>query len=106
MLKKYAQLIVRQGVNLQKGQDLVISADVECAPLVKEIAKEAYERKTGARGLRAIIEETMRQVMFDVPSEHDIKECIITKGSVLDGEPPRVIREAPEIKTIELLEAK
>ncbi|HCY53493.1 MAG TPA: aminopeptidase, partial [Kandleria vitulina] len=47
MLKKYAQLIVRQGVNLQKGQDLVISADVECAPLVKEIAKEAY--KAGAR---------------------------------------------------------
>lgn len=46
MLKKYAELIVKKGVNLQKGQDFVISADVECASLVKEIAKAAY--KAGA----------------------------------------------------------
>ena len=48
----------------------------------------------------------MMDVMFNIPSDKTIKECIITKGSVLDGESPRVIRETPEIKTIELLEAK
>lgn len=47
MINQYANLIVKKGVNLQKGQDLVITADVACAPLVKAIAKEAY--KAGAK---------------------------------------------------------
>ena len=51
------------------------------------------------------MEKVMMDVMFTIPSDKTIKECIITKGSVLDGEPPKVIREAPEIKTIDLLEA-
>ncbi len=72
---------------------------------LEAIADLAVERKTGARGLRSIMEKVMMDVMFTIPSDKTIKECIITKGSVLDGEPPRVIREAPEIKTIELLEA-
>ncbi|SDW20503.1 aminopeptidase [Kandleria vitulina] len=64
MLKKYAQLIVRQGVNLQKGQDLVISADVECAPLVKEIAKEAY--KAGARDvIPDYSDETLTRLRYE-----------------------------------------
>lgn len=46
MMNKYAELIVKKGVNLQKGQKLVVTADVECASLVKAIAKEAY--KAGA----------------------------------------------------------
>ena len=45
-------------------------------------------------------------VMFTIPSDKSIKECIITRESVLNGEAPRVIRETPEIKTIDLLEAK
>ena len=47
----------------------------------------------------------MMDVMFTIPSDKTIKECIITKGSVLNGESPKVIREAPQIKTIDLLEA-
>ena len=48
-----------------------------------EIAKEAIERKTGARGLRSIIENIMLDVMYELPSLEEVKECIITKESVL-----------------------
>ena len=51
MMNKYAELIVKKGVNLQKGQKLVVTADVECASLVKAIAKEAY--KAGAQDVIA-----------------------------------------------------
>ena len=50
MINKYAQLIVKKGLNIQKGQDLVITADVECAPLVKAVAKAAF-----AAGARDVI---------------------------------------------------
>lgn len=50
MINKYAQLIVKKGLNIQKGQDLVITANVECAPLVKAVAKAAF-----AAGARDVI---------------------------------------------------
>ncbi|ASB88046.1 ATP-dependent protease ATP-binding subunit ClpX [Bacillus sonorensis] len=58
---------------------------------LKEIAKKAIERKTGARGLRSIIEGIMLDVMFDLPSRDDIEKCVITAETVTDGEPPRLI---------------
>ena len=70
------------------------------------IADLAVERKTGARGLRSIMEKVMMDVMFTIPSDQTIKECVITKESVLEGASPRIVRETPQIKTIELLEAK
>ncbi|MBQ8053881.1 MAG: ATP-dependent Clp protease ATP-binding subunit ClpX [Lachnospiraceae bacterium] len=73
---------------------------------LEAIADLAVERGTGARGLRSIMEKVMMDVMFTIPSDKTIKECIITRESVVSGESPKVIREAPEIKTIELLEAK
>ena len=73
---------------------------------LEAIADLAVERGTGARGLRSIMEKVMMDVMFTIPSDKTIKECIITRESVVSGEAPKVIREAPEIKTIELLEAK
>ena len=45
-----------------------------------EIAHKAMERKTGARGLRAIMEETMQDLMFELPSQKAIKECTVTNG--------------------------
>jgi len=51
---------------------------------LEEIAKKAIERKTGARGLRSIIENIMLDVMFELPSRDDIKECLITKETVTD----------------------
>ena len=56
-----------------------------------EIAKKAIERKTGARGLRSIIEGLMLDVMFELPSRNDIEKCIITKETVADNEPPKLV---------------
>lgn len=58
-----------------------------------EIAKKAIERKTGARGLRSIIEGIMLDVMFDLPSREDITKCIITKETVIDNSVPKLVLE-------------
>lgn len=58
-----------------------------------EIAKKAIERKTGARGLRSIIEGIMLDVMFDLPSRDDIQKCIITKETVIDNSLPKLVLE-------------
>jgi len=58
-----------------------------------EIAKKAIERKTGARGLRSIIEGIMLDVMFDLPSREDISKCIITKETVLGQSVPKLVLE-------------
>ncbi|MCH6267753.1 MULTISPECIES: ATP-dependent protease ATP-binding subunit ClpX [Neobacillus] len=60
---------------------------------LQEIAKKAIERKTGARGLRSIIEGIMLDVMFDLPSRDDITKCIITKDTVADNSVPKLILE-------------
>ncbi|MBL3646256.1 ATP-dependent protease ATP-binding subunit ClpX [Bacillus vallismortis] len=58
---------------------------------LSEIAKKAIERKTGARGLRSIIEGIMLDVMFDLPSRDDIEKCVITGATVTHGELPRLL---------------
>lgn len=60
---------------------------------LNEIAKKAIERKTGARGLRSIIEGIMLDVMFDLPSRDDIQKCIITKETVIDNSLPKLVLE-------------
>ena len=57
---------------------------------VEEIARLAYERKTGARGLRSIMEKVMMDVMYEIPSNDNIAECILTKESVDGTQKPRV----------------
>lgn len=56
-----------------------------------EIAKQAIARKTGARGLRSIIEGIMLDVMYDLPSRDDISKCIITEETVLQNKEPKLI---------------
>ncbi|MBP3038256.1 ATP-dependent protease ATP-binding subunit ClpX [Bacillaceae bacterium Marseille-Q3522] len=58
---------------------------------LREIAKKAIERKTGARGLRSIIEGIMLDVMFDLPSREDITKCIITKETVTENSIPKLV---------------
>jgi ATP-dependent Clp protease ATP-binding subunit ClpX len=58
-----------------------------------EIAKKAIERKTGARGLRSIIEGIMLDVMFDLPSRDDITKCVITKETVINNSVPKLLLE-------------
>jgi len=60
---------------------------------LRAIAKEALRRNTGARGLRSIIERIMLDVMFDVPSRTDVKECIVTKDCVTKKAEPTIIME-------------
>ena len=55
------------------------------------IVDKAIERKTGARGLRSIIEDIMRDIMFDIPSNPKIEKCIVTKKTVLEKAEPEVV---------------
>jgi ATP-dependent Clp protease ATP-binding subunit ClpX len=58
---------------------------------LKAIAKKAIERKTGARGLRSILESIMLDVMYDIPSRTDVKKCVLTKETVDDGANPALV---------------
>lgn len=82
LTKQYAKLFEMDGVKLTFEEEAI-----------KAVAKKSFDRKTGARGLRAIMESVMTDVMYEVPSDESIKECIITKESVLDGDEPRIIGE-------------
>ena len=67
--------IIKQYTELLKLDDVNLIVDKTA---IKYIAKEAYDKKTGARGLKSIIEKTMRDVMFDIPSEPDVQTVVIT----------------------------
>ncbi|GEN95558.1 ATP-dependent Clp protease ATP-binding subunit ClpX [Pediococcus ethanolidurans] len=58
---------------------------------LRAIAKEAISRNTGARGLRSIIEEVMRDIMFDIPSREDVEQVTVTKRTVVDHAEPELI---------------
>ncbi|MGW6166969.1 ATP-dependent protease ATP-binding subunit ClpX [Bacillus altitudinis] len=80
LVKQYTKMLELDDVELEFEEDAL-----------SEIAKKAIERKTGARGLRSIIEGIMLDVMFDLPSRDDIEKCVITGETVADGEPPRLV---------------
>ncbi len=80
LLKQFTKLFELDGVKLT-FDDGAIEAVVD----------KAIERKTGARGLRAILEETMRDIMFDIPTNKNIVECIITRDTVIKGEEPKLV---------------
>ena len=71
LVKQYQKLFQMDNVELEFEEDAL-----------KAIAKNAMERKTGARGLRSIIESIMLDIMFELPSRDDIEKCIITKDTV------------------------
>ena len=60
---------------------------------LREIAKKALKRGTGARGLRAILEEMMTDIMFDLPSRDDVREVAVTRETVTEGRPPLLVTE-------------
>ncbi|MCY4132668.1 MAG: ATP-dependent Clp protease ATP-binding subunit ClpX [Nitrospira sp.] len=63
------------------------------------VARKAYAQKTGARGLRAIMEEVMLDIMYEIPSQTDIKEVVITEDVILkQGEPFKFIEPSPRMK--------
>jgi ATP-dependent Clp protease ATP-binding subunit ClpX len=57
-------------------------------------ATEAFKRKTGARGLRTIIEETLLDVMYEIPSRPDIRKCVVNADTILRRQPPLLITQS------------
>ncbi len=80
LVKQYKKLFELDNVELEFENEAL-----------KLIVDKAIERKTGARGLRSIIEEIMRDIMFEVPSNPKIEKCIITKETVENKEAPKII---------------
>ena len=69
---------------------------------IQAIAREANKRKTGARGLRSIMERVMLDVMYDVPSDPEVRECIVGEAVIGDKETPKIIRD----KKLQMPQAK
>jgi ATP-dependent Clp protease ATP-binding subunit ClpX len=85
LVKQYAKLFDLDGVELEFDEEALTA-----------IAAKANERGTGARGLRAIMEEVLMPVMFDVPSEEDITRVVVTKDVVLSNVLPTIVRRQDE----------
>lgn len=84
--------LVKQYRKLFRFDDVELRFEDEA---VEAIAQQAFERKTGARGLRSIMEKVMMDVMYRIPSDDTITECVITKGAVEGTSEPLLIhREA------------
>jgi len=80
LTKQYKKLVELDGVELEFDKGAL-----------EAIVDKAIERKTGARGLRSIIEEIMRDIMFDIPSNPKIEKCIVTKETVLEKKAPKLV---------------
>ncbi|MCZ0702425.1 ATP-dependent Clp protease ATP-binding subunit ClpX [Natronobacillus azotifigens] len=88
LVKQYERLFQMDNVELEFEEDAL-----------KEVAKKAIERKTGARGLRSILEGIMLDVMFELPSRDDIVKCVVTKDTVLkENGRPKLILEDGTVK--------
>ena len=82
LIKQYAKIFEFENVKL-KFQNEALWA----------IAREAIKRKSGARGLRAILEDVMLDIMYDIPSQENVKECVISEDVILKREKPLILYE-------------
>ena len=82
LIKQYAKIFEFENVKL-KFQNEALWA----------IAREAIKRKSGARGLRAILEDVMLEIMYDIPSQENVKECVISEDVILKREKPLILYE-------------
>ena len=89
LVKQYKKLLEMDDVELIFEQEAL-----------EAIVDKAIERKTGARGLRSIIENIMRDIMFDIPSNEKIEQCIVTKETVLNNQEPKIIENPNKIKKV------
>ena len=77
LVKQYQKLFEYDDVQLEFEEDSLVA-----------VAKEAIKRNTGARGLRAILEQSMLEVMYELPANSSIKKCVVTKEVILNGQRP------------------
>ncbi|ACB84686.1 ATP-dependent Clp protease ATP-binding subunit ClpX [Natranaerobius thermophilus] len=82
LVKQYQKLFEIDGVELEMQEDAL-----------RAIAREAIERNTGARGLRAIVEEHLNDIMYDLPSMDDVNKCIITEEVIEKDERPMLVKD-------------
>ena len=82
LVKQYKKLFEFEGVELKFTDEALLS-----------VAKDALERKSGARGLRAILESVMLDIMYDIPSTMGIRECVISEEVITKGESPLLLYE-------------
>lgn len=82
ILKQYQKMVELDGVELEFDKEAI-----------KAIAEKAYKEKTGARGLRTIIEKMMLEIMYELPEEKDIEKCIITKDTVEGSGNPEIVKK-------------
>ncbi|MGI6752035.1 MAG: ATP-dependent Clp protease ATP-binding subunit ClpX [Anaerovoracaceae bacterium] len=80
ILKQYKKLFAMDDVELEIEDEAI-----------QEVARQAIERKTGARGLRSILEHIMTDIMYEIPSRSDIKKCIITEGTIEKNKGPTLV---------------
>jgi len=85
LVRQYQELFRIEGVSLQFTDEAL-----------EAMAKEAVARKSGARGLRAIMEETMMDIMYELPSKKDVVECVVGEEVVLNNEDPILLYEQPK----------
>lgn len=85
LLKQYKKLLKLDGVDIEFEEDAITA-----------VAKKAIELKTGARGLRSILENVMMKLMFDVPSDKTIEKVIVTKEVITKKKDPIIVRKAAE----------
>ena len=79
LCKQYARLFELDGVKLEFDEDAL-----------RYIAKTAIERKSGARGLRSVIEDILQEIMYELPSRDDVGTCTVTLEAAKKLEPPRI----------------
>ena len=85
LVKQYQELFKVEGVDLQYTDEALVA-----------MGKEAVVRKSGARGLRAIMEETMLDIMYEIPSMENVVECVVGEEVVLKNEAPILLFEQPK----------
>ena len=90
LIKQYKKLFEMDGVELEFQEEAI-----------RAIAHQAFSRKTGARGLRAILESLLLDVMFETPSQKDLEKCVITKAVAEQQEKPLLITRTEEEKPAE-----
>lgn len=83
IIKQYQKMFAMDGISLEFEPQAI-----------EQIAEKAYKQKTGARGIRAIIENIMLEIMFDIPEEKDLEKCIITKDVICNNAKPILIKKS------------
>jgi ATP-dependent Clp protease ATP-binding subunit ClpX len=95
ILTKPRNALTKQYMKLFEYDDVILEFEADS---LEAIAKEAIKRNTGARGLRAILEQSMLEVMYELPTKPNVKKCIVTKDTILKGQRPVMVEADPTEK--------